>query len=186
MRAPPSCLSHKVNAIRNINNELKKPGSIPNDYTMVAVAVMTLLEVILIISKPKTVTGANPSAKCLAGEPTACIIHRKGLQLMVQCRGGLENLGFDGAAQRTISWYAFVQTTHPTHQLIIREQGRHLLCDSPPSKTKPQTHPSARCWRISNPRLHDRRFKRAAASIDEIVGLEPEDHLSLAAATILD
>jgi hypothetical protein len=62
MRAPPSCLPQKVNAIRNINNAMQKPGSIPNDYTMVAVAVMTLLEVTPTISKSKNVAGANSKA----------------------------------------------------------------------------------------------------------------------------
>ncbi|TVY59629.1 hypothetical protein LSUE1_G008025, partial [Lachnellula suecica] len=85
MRPPPPCLIQKANAIRNLNNTMRQPGHIPNDYTMVAVAVMTLLE-------------------CLAGEPRASVIHRKGLQQMVKARGGLENLGFDGGAQRTISW----------------------------------------------------------------------------------
>jgi len=82
MKTPPSCFPQKMNAIRNINNALQK---IPSDYTMVAVAVMTLLE-------------------CLGGEPAAWVIHRKGLQLMIRSRGGLEKLGFNGAAQRTISW----------------------------------------------------------------------------------
>jgi hypothetical protein len=48
MRAPPSSVfPQKLNAIRNINNALRK---IPSDYTMVAVAVMTLLEVNLVTS----------------------------------------------------------------------------------------------------------------------------------------
>jgi hypothetical protein len=51
MRPPPSCLSLKVNAIRNINSTLQNPDSIPNDYSMVAVAVMTLLEVSLLLRR---------------------------------------------------------------------------------------------------------------------------------------
>jgi len=45
MRAPPACLSQKVIAIRNINKALQQRNSVPNDHLMVAVAVMTLLEV---------------------------------------------------------------------------------------------------------------------------------------------
>jgi hypothetical protein len=51
MKAPPSFLTQKVNAIRNINNALRQPDSAPSDYTIVAVAIMTLLEAILTISQ---------------------------------------------------------------------------------------------------------------------------------------
>jgi hypothetical protein len=53
MRAPLSSLTLKVRAIRNINNALQQPGSVPNDYTVVAVATITLLEVIATISMPE-------------------------------------------------------------------------------------------------------------------------------------
>jgi hypothetical protein len=49
MKAPTSYLGQKVNAIRNINNALQQRDSPPNDYTIVAVAVMTLFEAILTI-----------------------------------------------------------------------------------------------------------------------------------------
>jgi hypothetical protein len=44
-QAPPAALVQKVNAIHNINKTLQECGSIPNDFAMIAVAVMTLLEV---------------------------------------------------------------------------------------------------------------------------------------------
>ena len=44
-KPPPSCLSQKVLAIRNINDTLQKPDAVISDYVMVGVAVMTLLEV---------------------------------------------------------------------------------------------------------------------------------------------
>jgi hypothetical protein len=53
MKAPPSSLSMKARAIRNINNALQQPGSVPNDYIMVAVATITILEVTATIPKPK-------------------------------------------------------------------------------------------------------------------------------------
>lgn len=105
MRAPPITLVQKVNAIHNINNTLQRSGSMPNDFTMIAVAIMTLLEVCPTNFGLPGALAANKSTQCLAGELTACVIHRKGLQQMVQLRGGLQNLGLDGATQRTISWY---------------------------------------------------------------------------------
>jgi hypothetical protein len=41
-RCPPAYLPRKLNAIQNINKELQR---VPSDHAMVAVAVMTLLEV---------------------------------------------------------------------------------------------------------------------------------------------
>ncbi|KAH8598078.1 hypothetical protein B0O99DRAFT_54006 [Bisporella sp. PMI_857] len=87
MRVPTATyISQKVKAIRAINDALKLPDSIPNDYTIIAVAVMTVLE-------------------CLAGEPTAWAIHRQGLDKMIKSRGGIQNLGLDDMTQRTVSWY---------------------------------------------------------------------------------
>jgi hypothetical protein len=45
MKPPPPCFEQKANAIRNINNTIRKPGYIPTDFMLVAVTVMTLLEV---------------------------------------------------------------------------------------------------------------------------------------------
>ncbi|PMD56148.1 uncharacterized protein K444DRAFT_536432, partial [Hyaloscypha bicolor E] len=81
-RCPPAYLPRKLNAIRNINKELQK---VPSDHAMVAVAVMTLLE-------------------CMGGEPAEWVVHRRGLQLMICSRGGIENLGLNGSVQRVISW----------------------------------------------------------------------------------
>jgi hypothetical protein len=53
MKAPLSSLTLKVRAIRNINNALQQPVSVPNDYTVVAVATITLLEVIATIYMPE-------------------------------------------------------------------------------------------------------------------------------------
>ena len=46
MRVPTATyIKQKVRAIRAINETMQTPGSIPNDYTITAVAIMTILEV---------------------------------------------------------------------------------------------------------------------------------------------
>lgn len=46
MRVPTATyIKQKVRAIRAINETMKMPNSIPNDYTITAVAIMTILEV---------------------------------------------------------------------------------------------------------------------------------------------
>ncbi|KAH8589339.1 hypothetical protein B0O99DRAFT_692572 [Bisporella sp. PMI_857] len=104
IRPPASILPQKVLAIGNINNALRKTDTDPSDYIMVAVCVMTILE-------------------CLAGDPKECAIHRKGLQLMLRRRGGLRTLGFNGGAQRAISWAdtccAIFERAKPTLKPIL-------------------------------------------------------------------
>lgn len=67
-------------------------------------------------------TSTLTETQCLAGELPACVIHRKGLQQMVQLRGGLQNLGFDGAVQRTISWYASLERSQ-SFKAYMSQQG---------------------------------------------------------------
>lgn len=51
MRVPTATyISQKVRAIRAINETLQSPDTIPNDYTVTAVAIMTILEVCLSFS----------------------------------------------------------------------------------------------------------------------------------------
>jgi hypothetical protein len=40
----------------------------------------------------------------MGGEPAEWVVHRRGLQLMICSRGGIENLGLNGSVQRVISW----------------------------------------------------------------------------------
>ncbi|KAG9246994.1 hypothetical protein BJ878DRAFT_238959 [Calycina marina] len=112
-RAPPTCLDQKVLAIRNINKTLQNPRAPITNYIIVGVSVMTILE-------------------CLAGSVKECAIHRKGLQLMLQKMGGLRSLGFEGAAERTVSWAdtccAIFQRTKPTlYPLLIPDAGESLF-----------------------------------------------------------
>ena len=114
MRVPTATyIKQKVRAIRAINETMQKPNSIPNDYTITAVAIMTILEVcrffLFLIFKlihSWTERKRETYAKqCLAGEPTAWAIHKQGLDKMIQSRGGIQNLDLEGAAPRTVSWF---------------------------------------------------------------------------------
>jgi hypothetical protein len=50
----------------------------------------------------------------MAGEPAEWVVHRRGLQLMICSRGGIENLGLNGSVQRVISWYVpFLSSSFP-------------------------------------------------------------------------
>jgi len=99
-RCPSSYLPRKLHAIQNINTELQR---MPSDHSVVAVAMMTLLEVCR--SKfPVLEKETADEKQCLAGEPAEWMVHKQGLHLMIRSRGGTEKLGLDGAAQRVISW----------------------------------------------------------------------------------
>lgn len=84
-RPTPLFIWQKLKAIQAINQKLQCPKSAVSDYTIISVAIMTLLE-------------------CLSGTPAACAIHRNGLELLVRNRGGIRFLGLDGITQRIVSW----------------------------------------------------------------------------------
>ncbi|KUJ11753.1 uncharacterized protein LY89DRAFT_786621 [Mollisia scopiformis] len=86
--ATPNLLDLHQKAILGINDALSKMEHKPDDFTIGAVFCMSLLE-------------------SMYGDASSYRVHMKGLQRMVEMRGGLGHLGLDGLLERMIVWLDF-------------------------------------------------------------------------------
>jgi hypothetical protein len=182
MRAPQHCLHQKVNAIRNINKSLQKS---PSDYTMVAVAVMTLLEVNLLVPMNK-----------LLQELSHLVVSFRGAQCGYRSQKRPSTHGFQqewarkprlrrGLSENCIMVSIQISAKTCLHfELINHIQGRHLLRHSPPNTTQPRPSPHNQRWRKGHSRLHRRRSKRAAPPINRIDRSQQEHNLYLVTITL--
>lgn len=84
----PTLLDLRQRAILGINDLLSESHHGPNDATIGAVFCMSLLE-------------------SMYGDAQSYSVHMKGLQRMIQMRGGLTRLGVDGLLERMIVWLDF-------------------------------------------------------------------------------
>lgn len=84
----PRLLDLRQKAILGINDSLSKIQYGPEDATIGAVFCMSLLE-------------------SMYGDAQSYRVHMKGLQRMVQMRGGLTHLGLQGLLERMILWLDF-------------------------------------------------------------------------------